>query len=54
MRGNLTKTAGLARLARFFILLVQNKEPKQKDTPPAAAYGSPALLPEAGGLRNSP
>ena len=36
-------------LARYFILLVQNKVPKQKDTPLPRPNGFPALLDNSGG-----
>jgi len=45
---------GLARLANRFLLLVQKKSVKEKDTPCHAPSGFPALLAGAGGLRNSP
>jgi hypothetical protein len=42
------------RQARFFLLLVQKKEPKEKDTLYHAPAESPALLAKPGGNQNSP
>jgi hypothetical protein len=44
------KTVGLARLASFFLLLVQKKEAKEKDPLlPRRLRRSPALLAKPGG-----
>jgi hypothetical protein len=43
-----------ARQPRFFLLLVQKKEPKEKDTPHHVPSGFLALLDKAGGCATRP